>query len=41
MKRIESQSPSFAAAANIATKYRERTGNICQTWLCETADGAH
>jgi galactokinase len=30
-----------AAAANIATEYRERTGNICQTWLCETADGAH
>ena len=28
-------------SANIARKYLERTGNTCQTHLCEIADGAH
>ncbi len=27
-------------AASITKKYRERTGNTCQTYLCEVADGA-
>lgn len=30
-----------AIAASITKKYRERTGNTCQTYLCEIADGAH